>query len=151
MLRKVRFKKESETSMSKPSDTSFEERLVAEISAIDQRVSELMAEKAALTRQLLKAREQRTALRDVTRINSGQRVIVEQSILGFLEQRGRESSPTEILDYVRKTAVHDLNDNTLRTYLWRMREKGILTNPKRGSWTVARVGHDESPNPTISW
>ena len=150
MLLPVRFKKESETSVPKPADTSFEERLVAEISAIDQRVSELMAEKAALTRQLLKAREQRTALRDVTRINSGQRVIVEQSILGFLERRGRESSPSEILDYVRKTAVHDLNDNTLRTYLWRMREKGILTNPKRGSWAVARAGHGESPNTTLS-
>ena len=139
ILRIVRFKKESETSMPKPADTSFEERLVAEISAIDQRVSELMAEKAALTRQLLKAREQRTALKDVTRINSAQRVIVEQSILGFLEQRGRGSSPTEILAHVRKTVVHDLNDNTLRTYLWRMREKGILTNPRRGSWAVART------------
>jgi hypothetical protein len=128
-----------------PVVTSFEERLVAEISAIDRRVSELMAEKAALTRQLLKAREQRTALRDVTRINSGQRVIVEESILEFLKKRGRKSSPADILAHVRKTAVHDLNSNTLRTYLWRMREKGVLTNPERGSWDFTRAEEGDSP------
>lgn len=125
--------------------TSFEERLVVEISAIDRRVSELITEKAALTRQLLKAREQRAALRDVTRINSGQRVIVEDSILEFLKQRGQKSSPTDILAHVRKTAVHDLNSNTLRTYLWRMREKGVLTNTERGYWDFIRAEQSDSP------
>jgi hypothetical protein len=113
---------------------SFEARLILEISKIDQHISDLLMEKAALTRQLLKARARDPRLRDVTRLNSGQRVLVEDAILGFLQKTRAPCSPSDILAHVRQEAVHDLNENTLRTYLHRMKDRGLVTNPSRGAW-----------------
>ena len=116
---------------------SFEARLILEVSKIDQQIAELLREKDALIRQLLKARARDQSLRDVTRLNSGQRVLVEDAVLGLLQTTGAPCSPSKILAHVRKEVAHDLNENTLRTYLHRMKERGLVTNPSRGAWLFA--------------
>lgn len=124
--------------MPSTSDAPFERRLISEIALIDQKISDLEAEKAALMRQLLKARENRPELRDVNRRNSAQRVIVEGAILDLLVQRGDSVSNRVILDHIRMTKLHDLNENTLRTYLHRMKERGLVVSPARGKWKVLK-------------
>ena len=121
----------------KPSESSFERRLTDEIMAIDRQVAALVAERDALTRQLLKARTKNPVLRDVTRLNSGQRVIVEQSILDFLKEKSKASSK-QIFNFILSTTVSDLNESTFRTYVRRMKDKGLIESKRRGVWEISK-------------
>jgi len=108
-----------------------------EIEEIDLRIAELSQEKTALQRQLTKAHWEASALKDVSRKNSGTRIMVEQRILDALRDAQKPLN-SDALFAAAKRANIDLKPTTFRTYLLRLKEKGsIRPTNKRGLWILA--------------
>ncbi len=111
----------------------YERRLQQEIEAIELRLKELTAERDALKRQLIKARWENHQLRDVNRKNSASRVLVEQRVIDALEQAKKPMTSSQLFE-VAKLANFELKENTFRTHLHRMKQKGVIVNVRRGLW-----------------
>lgn len=111
----------------------YERRLQQEIESIELKLKELSAERDALKRQLIKARWENHLLRDVNRKNSASRVMVEQRVLGALKQATKPLSSKQLFE-VARLANFELKENTFRTHLHRMKEKGLIENVSRGRW-----------------
>ncbi|WP_424941672.1 hypothetical protein [Aliiroseovarius sp. S253] len=116
-----------------PPPTYYERRLQQEIETIELKLKELTAERDALKRQLIKARWDNHHLRDVNRKNSASRVMIEQRVLGALEQATKPMTSRQLFEIAR-LANFELKENTFRTQLHRMKEKGLIENVSRGRW-----------------
>lgn len=116
---------------------SYEKRLIREIEALEMRISEFREEQLALKRQLLKARQEARALQDVSRKNSANRVMVEERILAALQASEKSVSNNKLFEAAR-IANFELKPNTFRTYLLRLKEKGLIENPQRGRWRLVK-------------
>ena len=124
----------------------YERRLMREIEAVEARIAELTQEKYALQRQLQKARWENHSLRDVNRKNSANRVMVEERVLSLLHGAEKPLHNSKLLS-AAKLANFDLNPSTFRTYLRRLKEKGLIENTRRGYWkltTEAAKRRDDS-------
>lgn len=121
--------------MSEPS--FYEARLLRELQEIEAQMAALDQERAALKRQLMKARWESNRLRDVSRKNSASRVLVEERVLGELRKAGRPLSLVRLFEIAR-TADYELRENTFRSHLHRLKSKGLVENPKRGYWRIAQ-------------
>jgi len=120
--------------MAETSSHYYERRLIREIEEVDLRIKELTDERAALQRQLMKARWENDSLKDVSRKNSGNRVMIETRVIDALEKtRSKPYSSSELYQEALK-ANFELKENTFRTYLHRMKEKGIIESVGRGLW-----------------
>lgn len=119
----------------------YAKRLMREIEEIDRRMDELRQEKHALERQLINARWETHALRDANRKNSAVRVLVEERILGALREATNPLSNTDLFRIARM-ANRELKETTFRTYLFRLKEKGLIESPLRGRWKItnAKIG-----------
>ena len=116
--------------------SAYVKRLAREIEEIQQRIAELTAEKHALERQLTKAHWEANALHDVSRKNSGTRIMVEQRIIEALESSKSPLGNNELFVAAKKANI-DLKPTTFRTYLARMNERGIITHAGgRGRWSL---------------
>jgi hypothetical protein len=114
--------------------TPYVRRLSREIEEIEARIAELTAEKFALQRQLTKAHWEASALHDVSRKNSGTRIMVEQRILDALHTATGPLGNKALFAEARK-ANFELKATTFRTYLLRLSEKGMIQRAdKRGLW-----------------
>lgn len=111
----------------------YERRLTQEIEEIELKLKELTAERDALRRQLIKARWENHQLRDVNRKNSASRVMIEQRILSALDQTPKPMTSSQLFS-VARLANFELKENTFRTHLHRMKEKGMIANVSRGKW-----------------
>lgn len=118
--------------------SGFELRLLRELEAIESRIKALEQEKAALQRQLLKARWERSELRDVNRKNSGNRVLVEQRVLEELRKTEKSLSINKLFQSA-SSVNYELKQSTFRTYLHRLKSKGLVENPSRGMWRLVRA------------
>ena len=121
--------------MQKPEPSYYERRLMREIEEIDSRLKELTDEKSALQRQLKKARWENSALKDVNRKNSGNRVMVETRVLDALKASPRPMRTTKLYQEGLK-ANFELKENTFRTYLHRMKARGLVVSVGRGIWEL---------------
>ncbi|HRC44551.1 MAG TPA: hypothetical protein PLT27_10885 [Nitrospira sp.] len=116
--------------------SAYVQRLSREIEEIQQRIAELTAERHALERQLTKAHWEASALHDVSRKNSGTRIMVEQRIIEALENAKSPLGNSELFTAAKKANI-DLKPTTFRTYLGRMNERGIITHAgERGQWML---------------
>jgi hypothetical protein len=127
--------------MIEASSNYYERRLIREIEEIDLRIKELTDEKAALKRQLMKARWENDSLKDVSRKNSGNRVMIEQRVLDALKATTKSCSTPDLYKEALK-ANFELKENTFRTYLHRMKEKGLIVNAGRGMWRLPDQSKD---------
>lgn len=126
--------------------SAYVRRLMREIEEIDTRISELSQEKSALQRQLTKAHWEASALKDVSRKNSGTRIMVEQRILDALRDAQKPLN-SDALFSAAKRANFDLKPTTFRTYLLRLKEKGnIKPAGRRGLWALADDMLPSRPN-----
>lgn len=117
--------------------SAYVRRLMREIEGIEARISELSQERAALQRQLTKAHWEASALKDVSRKNSGTRIMVEQRILDALRENPTPLNNDALFSAAKK-ANYELKPTTFRTYLLRLKEKGsIRPAGKRGFWVLA--------------
>ena len=118
--------------------TYFEKRLEAELEAIEARIKELTIEKSAIARQLSKARAEKEGLQHSTRKNSLNRVLAENSVIKALRTYNEPLSTRELYRLARLTNF-DLKENTFRTYLNRMKNKGLIKPDRRfGYWALAK-------------
>lgn len=112
----------------------YERRLQREIEQIDVRIRELAQEKSALQRQLLKARQEASGLSEVSRKNSIMRIMIENRILDALRSSAKPLSSHELFQNARY-ANFELKENTFRTYLHRLKQRGLIANAGRaGRW-----------------
>jgi hypothetical protein len=110
--------------------TFFEKRLQRELEDIERRIKELNIEKEALSRQLSKARAEREGLQFSTRKNSMNRVLAENSVMKSLREK-KDAVSTAALYRNARLTHYDLKENTFRTYLNRMKEKGLIKASRR--------------------
>ena len=116
--------------------TYFEKRLQGELEALEERIRDLEKEKSALLRQIAKARADRQGLQYVSRRNSQNRVLAENSVLMLLKEKGRPLSTLELYKNARFTN-YDLKEGTFRTYLHRMKAKGLIATAGHvGMWKL---------------
>lgn len=116
--------------------SAYVRRLMREIEEIDTRIAELNQERAALQRQLTKAHWEASALKDVSRKNSGTRIMIEQRILDALRSAQKPLNSETLFSAARR-ANFELKPTTFRTYLLRLKEKGhIKPAGKRGLWLL---------------
>ncbi len=124
--------------MIRPASEGFEDRLRREIEEIERQIRELTHEKQALERQLLKARRASTALSDVSRKNSLNRILVEEKILDALRATNKSLSNSQLYRETRKIDAN-LNASTFRTYLHRMKVRGLIVSAgTNGHWKAAQ-------------
>lgn len=116
--------------------TDYERRLMRAIEDLKARIKELQEEQDALQRQLLRARWERHSLRDVSRKNSGDRVMVEEKVLDALRRATRPVTSSKLFT-AAQFANFELKENTFRTYLHRMKKRGLIENVGRGKWKLS--------------
>jgi hypothetical protein len=110
-----------------------------QIEEITEQIRELMAHRQSLERVLLKARQQDELVNrvDVTRKNSINRVLVEGAILQTIEGAKKPVRAKNLYQHARGL-VPDLRENTFRSYLFRMKTRGLLTRAGAGTWQLAQ-------------
>lgn len=115
--------------------SAFEERLYIAIAKINDEIKDLLRDKSALERQLIIARRENTDIRDVSRKNSIDRVMIEKRVI--LALGGNKTKSTYALYKEAKEINFNLKENTFRTQLHRMKNKGIIEKAERnGKWRL---------------
>ena len=120
-----------------PENDALESKLVAQLTDIDTKIAELSLEKLALQRILKKTREQRIVSKDVTRKNSFSRIIIEQKIIETLQSSGRNCTSSYLLMHARSINFN-LKPTTFRSYLHRLKARGVIEPTERGEWRLAK-------------
>jgi predicted transcriptional regulator len=114
-------------------------KLASEIRAIDLKIADLSAERHALTRILERTKSEVFTASGLTRKNSFSKIVVEQEILQTLRRRQVPVSGTDLLAAAR-TVRYNLKPVTFRTYLHRLKAKGLIINSDekgRGYWSIS--------------
>ena len=117
----------------------LEVRLLREIEEINQRIQSLEDERKSLKRLLANARSKDKVARSVKRKNSLDRAVVEACVHEALSE-GRPLQSGALRKRVA-SVVFSMNENTFRSYLHRMKEKGLIMhhNGRRGVWTLPKL------------
>jgi DNA-binding transcriptional ArsR family regulator len=117
-------------------NTTLEQKLVAELADIERKIGDLQQERAAVQRMLLRARQENLLNKDVTRKNSFNRILVEEKILEILREKNRFVRTSEIFKACQ-TVIYSLKDQTFRSYLHRLKERGLIEpSIGRGFWRL---------------
>ena len=122
--------------MEATSSSYYETRLQREIEQIEARIRELTQEKTALQRQLMKARRENADLRDVNRKNSINRVMIENRVVEALKEFKKPLRTKDLYRFAQYVNF-ELNENTFRTILHRMKQKTMIEQAgRRGVWQL---------------
>jgi hypothetical protein len=114
---------------------TVEEVCLADLERIEREISALQKEKEYITRVLARARQQNADLKDVTRKNSINRVLIESAIIRIIGE-SRPPVSAKRLNKMLSEIRHNMPDVTLRSYLFRMKQKGLIASAGRGAWTL---------------
>jgi hypothetical protein len=119
--------------------SSVERRLIAELTDLERKIGEMVRERESIQRILLRLRAQNAVIRrtDVTRKNSGERILIETSILETI-QNAKKAVPTHRLYSTAQSIVYHLKENTFRSHLHRMKKRGLIKNKRPGEWEMSR-------------
>jgi hypothetical protein len=115
----------------------LEATLLEEIADLSAKIRDLLNQKDAAERLLIRARQQNLLVRrsDVTRKNSINRILVEGAIVQSIERANGPVSAWNLYKDAR-LMVPQLKENTFRSYLFRMKERGLLTSVNTGLWQI---------------
>jgi hypothetical protein len=113
----------------------LEAQLLQELKSIEERISELMAEKATVQRLIVSVRRKNPALAkiDVTRKNSIKRVLTESVVLESIKNSTKPRKTHELYSEMLKVDS-DLKESTFRSTLHRMKRRGVIFSPNDGLW-----------------
>jgi hypothetical protein len=129
--------KKHECNMPAPVILSVETELLRRLSEIEAHISDLESERKAIQRLIIKARNEGSANKDITRRNSLARILIENKILQTLDISENNTATIKILYYAAKSVVPSLKGNTFRSHLHRMNKKGLIEPAHRGgSWRL---------------
>lgn len=120
-----------------PLKKQLEDTLLLEIADKAKQIDNLLQEKSALERMLLRSREQNEIIKrtDVTRKNSVARILVEGSIIQSM-QHSKNPIPAKTLYKAARFVVPALRENTFRSYLHRMKARGLVERLGQGMWRI---------------
>jgi hypothetical protein len=115
----------------------LERHLTEELLGVEKRIKGLQTEAAVLRRHLAKAKAKQLGLQFIDRKNSVNRVLVENHILIFLQNSNNPIKSRKL--YINTLKIlPELKESTFRSYLHRLKSKGIITNRSgAGTWSVA--------------
>ncbi|MBI1321181.1 MAG: hypothetical protein GC168_19825 [Candidatus Hydrogenedens sp.] len=118
------------------SPASIENELLRQLTNIDKQISDLEAERNAIKRLLIRVRNENVGTKDVTRRNSISRIIIERAIIETINRAAEPVSSKEIYKNINNDG-YNLKENTFRSHLHRMKEKGLIEQLYRGgSWRL---------------
>ena len=122
-----------------PNDRGLlEDALVGELADLERQIGELQLQRAALQQVLLRVRRENASLRDVTRKNSLDRILIENRILEALKAAANPIPVRQLYVAARGVNPH-LRSSTFRSHLHRLKQKGsIVSSRTRGHWMIAR-------------
>jgi Fe2+ or Zn2+ uptake regulation protein len=121
----------------KPEDrTLLETHLLAQITSVEQEITKLTAERDTLRDLLARARRENSTLRDVTRKNSFDRILIESRILNLLKAASKPV-PTSRLWWAAQEINPRLRNTTFRSHLHRLKSKGLIASENHGFWLAA--------------
>jgi DNA-binding transcriptional ArsR family regulator len=120
-----------------PKSPATEGALLAQLAQIERQIADLEGEKIALQRLIARFRRENIALQDVTRKNSFTRILVEKRILERLEKSEGHTTTQDLFREAR-AADYDLKGNTFRSYLHRLKERGLIDSAAKGYWRLAK-------------
>jgi hypothetical protein len=118
----------------------LERRLLKEIADIDARVAELQTTRRSLERLVVKVRREAPVEGGkVARKNSAGRILIEQAIVESLRAALKPMTNKAIFTAAR-AVDYDLKEVTLRSYLHRMKARGLIehSGAQGGSWQLRR-------------
>jgi hypothetical protein len=113
--------------------------LIAQLSRIEKSIADLENERAAIRKLLLRIRGEQIVQTDVSRKNSVRRILIESKITEILTS-ARKPVPSRTLFNGAQTIAHDLNSNTFRSYLLRLKKRGVImpTKHRVGMWEITK-------------
>lgn len=116
---------------------SAEDEIMAQIADIEGKIHDLMKERDALGRLLIKFRQQKSRVRDVSRKNSINRILIERQIIEYISNYSNPVSNSDLFK-VARIVDPDLKENTFRSHIHRLFQKGLVRKGReRGYWTRA--------------
>ena len=123
--------------------------LTATIARKRREIAKLKQEIGRLQRQLSDVRRFGESHAKIPRVSSANRLLVEHVILDDLRRSVPPESPTEQL-WALCQGVGVKSRSTFRSHLRRMKEKGLITSPETGRWTLAPgVSRERRVSPEI--
>ena len=121
--------------MSSVTESELEKQLISAIAETSRAIKKLEEERSALERQLLRVRGTNVNLNDVNRRDSINRAIAESAVLDALYQAQKPLALDKLYGAVLVKNA-DAKLATIRTYLSRMKQKGLIENAGRGRWQL---------------
>jgi len=116
---------------------SLEVQVIGQLSELEREIADLSAQRDALQKFLTKVRRENLQLRDVTRKNSFDRILIETRILETLKA-ARKDVPAKRLFWEARGINPKLGNATFRSYMHRLKRKGlIVSSPNHGFWIHA--------------
>ena len=113
----------------------LEARIQQEIERLNREIDDLMRQRQAYEVMLTRARRENVEMRDVTRKNSIPRIMIESRVMEMLRIAGRRVSGSDLYRDARFSNAQ-LNYNTFRTQLMRMKRKDMIEGAGRGYWKL---------------
>ena len=133
----------------KPEDRNLlETHLLAELTDVEQQIAKLEAQRDALRDLVLKARRENATLRDVTRKNSFDRILIESRVMNLL-RAATKPVPARRLYWAAAEINPRLRNTTFRSHLHRLKSKGLIESKVHGEWSVTDAGRtmkDDEPS-----
>lgn len=135
----------------RPEDRNvLETHVVAQLTGLEREIAKLEHQRDALRGILLKVRRENSQLRDVTRKNSYDRILIESRIVDLLRD-ATKPVVTRRLYWAAKEINPQLPNSTFRSYLHRLKSKGVIDSETHGEWTIAasqKVAKATTPLPS---
>jgi hypothetical protein len=123
----------------KPEDRNLlEVHLLAQVSDVEQQIAKLQTQRDTLRDLLLKVRRENATLRDVTRKNSFDRILIENRVMNLLLAAAK-TVPTQKLYWAALEINPRLRNNTFRSHLHRLKTKGLIESKAHGEWSVTEA------------
>ena len=119
-----------------PERSEPEAELLKQLADIDRQIVELQHEKLALQRLIARVRLGQRPLREVTRKNSFERILIEERIKEVLSEAGKPLLLSQIMARTQ-ASTRGIKATTFRSYMHRLKERGIIASAGHGSWKIA--------------
>jgi hypothetical protein len=130
----------------RPEDRNIlETHVLAQLTGIERELAKLERQRDTLREILVKVRRENSLLRDVTRKNSYDRILIEGRVLDLLTSAAKPV-PTSRLYWAAKEINPQLPNATFRSHLHRLKSKGLIDSETHGHWILAKAP-SENANP----
>lgn len=116
----------------------LEDQIQKEIASLNAKIADLTAEKRSLERMLIRARREDVATRQSIRKNSARKILIEKVILDYLKGTMSRNVPASELKLKASGIDPTLKDSTFRSYLFRLKEVGLIETAGHGKWRIAK-------------